>query len=162
MDKDVYLNENAVKKALNINSFREIDKAKIFQLIQMSGKIDKEVYMKIIEQIPNFVAITKEFTANATQVIEASKTLSKQTKEILNQIACNLNELLKKDTLDKDEKSQLIELLGKIVDIINTCDERDKSHLREILKDILDFGKVAVFAVAAVLGVKFFKGGGKG
>lgn len=162
MDKNLYLNENAVKKALNINSFREINKAKIFELIQISGDIDKEVYMKIIEQIPNFLAITKEITVNASQVIEASKTLSKQTKETLNEIARNLNELLKKDTLDKEEELQLIELLGKIVDTINTCDERDKSHFREIIKEILDFGKVAVFAVAAILGVKFFKGGGKG
>lgn len=162
MNKNIHLDENSVKKALNINSFREINKEKVFELIQMSGNIDKEVYMKIIEQIPNFVVIIKEFTTNALQVIEASKTLSSKTKESLNEISRNINELLKKDTLDKEEKLQLIELLGKIVDKIDGCDERDKSHFREILKEILGFGKVAVFALAAILGVKFFKGGGKG
>jgi len=162
MNKNVYLDEENVKKALNINSFREISKAKVFELFEMSRDIDKETFIKIIEQVPNFVAITKEFTVNASQAIEASKTLSRQTKEILNGIARNIDGLLKQDILDKEEKSQLIELLSKIVETINTCDERDKNHFKEILKNILEFGKYALGLVAVVLGAKYFKGGGKG
>jgi CRISPR/Cas system CSM-associated protein Csm2 small subunit len=161
MNKNLHLDEEEVKKALNINSFREINKAKVFELFQMSSNIDKETYIKIIEQIPNFVTIAKEFLESTSQVTEASKTLSKQSKEILNGIANNANELLKKDNLDKEEKLKLIELLSKIVDKIDTFDERDKNYFKDIVKEILSFGKFALGIIGVICGVKFFKGGGK-
>lgn len=151
-------NEEKVKKALNINSFREINKEKVFELIEMSGALDKETYLKIIEQVPNFVAIAKEYTQVAVKVAEESKELSKQTKEILKGISININELLKQDNLDKEQKTQLIELLGKLVDVMDKCDERDKSRFLEILKMVFDFGKTVVMAVAVVLGAKYFRG----
>lgn len=158
MNNRAKLNEDEVKKALNINSFREINKEKVFELIEMSGALNKETYLKIIEQVPNFVTIAKEYTQVAIRVVEESKELSKQTKEILKEISNNVNELLKKDNLDKEQKTQLIELLCKLVEVMDKCDERDKNRFLEILKMAFDFGKTVVMAVAVVLGAKYFRG----
>ena len=46
--------ENEVKKALAIDSFRNISKDKIMEFVSAIPNMDKEVAVKIIEQFPSY------------------------------------------------------------------------------------------------------------
>ncbi|BBK76181.1 hypothetical protein [Clostridium butyricum] len=46
MKNNYYNDEEKVKRILNINSFREVKKEKIIELITMSNSLDKETYKK--------------------------------------------------------------------------------------------------------------------
>ena len=46
--------ENDVKKALAIDSFRNISKDKIMEFVSAIPNMDKEVAIKIIEQFPSY------------------------------------------------------------------------------------------------------------
>ena len=45
--------EQDIKNALKINKWSELSRDKVLKLVQMTPDIDKEVYIKIIEQVPH-------------------------------------------------------------------------------------------------------------
>ncbi len=54
-----YVSENAVKRALKIDSFRNLSKDKIMQFASMIPYMDKEVAIAIINQFPIYADFGK-------------------------------------------------------------------------------------------------------
>ena len=54
-----YLTEDAVKKALKIDSFRNMSKDKIMQFASMIPYMDKDVAIAIINQLPIYADFDK-------------------------------------------------------------------------------------------------------
>lgn len=61
-----YENEAEVKKALGIESFRNLSKGNVMRFAAMMPDMDKDVALRIIETFPEF----KDFALNAVQAIE--------------------------------------------------------------------------------------------
>ena len=63
-----YYSEEAVKKALQIDSFRNLSKEKVMEFTSMIQYMEKEVAMEVIKQFPIYVDFAKtvieHYTAN--------------------------------------------------------------------------------------------------
>lgn len=72
-----YINENAVKKALKIDSFRNLSKEKVMQFASMIPYMDKEVALKIIEQFPVYAdfgrAAIEQYTKACDNILEKNE-----------------------------------------------------------------------------------------
>ena len=53
-----YHSEEAVKKALKIDSFRNLTKDKVMEFTSMIPYMEKEVALEIIKQFPVYVAVS--------------------------------------------------------------------------------------------------------
>lgn len=65
-----YVSEDAVKKALKIDSFRNLSKDKIMQFASMIPYMDKEVAIAVINQFPEFVEFGKIVISSYMQMCD--------------------------------------------------------------------------------------------
>jgi hypothetical protein len=149
-----YKTEEDIKKLLHIEDWRNLTKEKVLKLIQMSPDIDKEVYLKILDQVPNFIEETKVVIQAVKDAVEASKTLSLENKKYYINISNKIMELLGSENLSDELKKELIGLLKIMADYMDKADTRDKEFLVTQLDKLWDYGKGALMILAAVFGVK--------
>ena len=77
-----YYDEEGLKKALQIKDWRNLTKDKVLKIIQMSPDIDKDLYLKLLDQVPHIVEETRLVIQAAKDTIEVSKVLSLKIKNI--------------------------------------------------------------------------------
>ena len=78
--KKRYHSEEAVKKALKIESFRNLTKDKVMEFTSMIPYMEKEVALEIIKQFPVYVEFVESAIENYTQlcktILETNKAVS--------------------------------------------------------------------------------------
>lgn len=99
------IDEEQLKEQLGINTWRELSKDKLFDFLQLSPSIDKELHLKILEQVPNFVTLTKEVLENITVVVEQNEKSTTDVIEALKLIINSLDNFAQKDDLTEEEKT---------------------------------------------------------
>ena len=81
-----YHSEEAVKKALKIESFRNLTKDKVMEFTSMIPYMEKEVALEIIKQFPVYVEFVESAIENYTQlcktILETNKNMNKQFMHI--------------------------------------------------------------------------------
>lgn len=96
-----YKNEDKLKKALEIDTWKNLSRDKMIKFIAMMPDMDKELALKVVEQFPDF----KRFVSDALDVIEKrhESTLShnSQSQENFYQAMREIREILKRE-LEKD------------------------------------------------------------
>lgn len=152
-----YKNEEDVKQALGIDSWRNLSKAKIIKFAAMMPDMDTEVALKIVEQFPVF----KEFATDAIDAMEKAhkSTLkaNKQSQQNVHQAFQEIREILKGE-LDRDELSE--DMRRFIIEQIQETGKQESQKDSEN-KKFLDaaMSKVMVGAAAVVaLGIVFVGG----
>ena len=76
------MNEEQLKNLLRINSWRELSKDKLYDFIRLSPNLDKEVYIRIVEQIPNFVTLTSEIIKHIIAIGEQKNSWCKSNIQL--------------------------------------------------------------------------------
>ncbi|MEW2304449.1 hypothetical protein AB0958_31585 [Streptomyces sp. NPDC006655] len=152
-----YKDEDEIKRALGIDSWRHLSKDKMVRFVAMMPDMGTEVALKIVEQFPAF----KEFAQNVVDAIKKSheSTLSanKESQEHVHRAYQDLRETLKRE-LDKDDltweqKRELIEKMQEAVREESQKDSENKNFLDGALKKVMLVGGVAL-----ALGVAFVGG----
>lgn len=77
------------------------------QLIQMSPNIDKEVFLKILEQVPHLVDETKVIINAFKESIDASKSMSSETKKYYTTVSNRILDLLESDKLSDEFENRV-------------------------------------------------------
>lgn len=130
--------ENEVKKALAIDSFRNISKDKIMEFVSAIPNMDKEVAIKIIEQFPSYAESANNMIAQLnTMCSNAMKENGESQKEVIEaykKILDDLGELLKKDAITAEERTQITMQMIDIADRISAKDTENKEFLSGIAK----------------------------
>lgn len=153
-----YTNENEVKKALGIESFRNLKKDDIVQFFTMLPDIDKEVSLKIIEQFPNF----KEYALTAVDGFqETTKGLLNsniQSQENLHtawqDVRRILEAQLKNPDTTSEEKLRYAEMIMETVRQESAKDSENKSFLTDFMdKSGRILGGVLMAGIVAIAGV---------
>ena len=130
--------ENEVKKALAIDSFRNISKDKIMEFVSAIPNMDKEVAIKIIEQFPSYAESANNMIAQLnTMCSNAMKENGESQKEVIEaykKILDDLGELLKKDAITAEERTQITKQMIDIADRISAKDTENKEFLSGITK----------------------------
>ncbi|MFI2035051.1 hypothetical protein ACH470_10355 [Streptomyces bottropensis] len=152
-----YKDEDEIKHALGIDSWRNLSKDKMIRFVAMMPDMGTEVALKIVEQFPAF----KDFAQNVVDAMKKSheSTLSanKESQEYVHRAFQDLRDTLKNE-LDKgdltwEQKRELIEKMQEAVREESQKDSENKRFLDGALKKVMVLGGAAL-----ALGVAFVGG----
>ncbi|MCM1973999.1 hypothetical protein [Streptomyces sp. G1] len=152
-----YKDEDEIKKALGIDSWRNLSKDKMVRFAAMMPDVDTEVALKIVEHFPAF----KDFAENAVDSMkkahESTLSANKHSQDQFHQACQEIREILRselnKDNLSWEEKKFIIEKIQETGRMEFQKDSENKKFLDGALK------KIAIGTGAAIaLGVAFVGG----
>lgn len=151
------VSEDQVKKALQINNFREMSKEKIMEFASLIPQIDKEVAIAIINQFPAFVdsakTIVTQLNGLCDNIIKDNNSSKKDTINSYKMILSDLGELLKKDNISEEEREKIIDKMILVADKISEKDIENTEFLKDIIRYIVPVFGSALILGAAILGV---------
>ncbi|REE02276.1 hypothetical protein [Citricoccus muralis] len=145
-----YRNEVEVKKALGIDSFRNLSKDNVLRFAAMMSDMDTEVALKIIEQFPAF----KEFATDAISemrrvhdsALEANNKNQLEVHALFNRIAKTIERELDRPELTFDQRRELTDQLMELARMAYQKDSENK-------KFILELARTATLGIGALVGV---------
>lgn len=146
-----------VKKALNIDSFRNLSKDKIMEFVSLIPSMDKELAIAIVNKFPEYA----EMAVNMVQCMEtmcekaldSNNTSQKDTIEAYQTILNSLSKLLEKDNITEEERLSITEKMIEVADKIAAKDTENKNFLNDILKYGSSLIGGALVLGAVILGV---------
>ena len=151
------ISEESVKKALNIESFRNLSKEKIVEFISLIPNMDKDVAISIINQFPAYAEMAGNIIAQLkTMCDSAIKEAGKSQKESIESyklILSELGNLLQKDNISAEERALITDKMILIADRISAKDSEYKEFLLDALKIGVPVLGGALLLGAAILGV---------
>ena len=151
------VSEEQVKKALQIDSFRNLSKDKIVEFASLIPHMDKDVAIAIINQFPAYVESSRnmieQYNAMCDKVLQSNDDSRKDAVMAYKTILDDLSILLKQDgiTPEQQEKitDKMILVAAKIADL-----HEDNRHF---LEGIINYGTPliggALLLGAVILGV---------
>ncbi|GKU29273.1 hypothetical protein [Clostridium folliculivorans] len=154
---DNVITEETIKTKLGINNWRELSKDKVIELVNIfenSPALDKDVYLKILGNVPEVMSAFKEITTIFKDSISESSKASQQTKNYYINLSNRLLDLLDKNDLTPDEKDRVFCLISDINSYIKNLDFEEKQLYRDIWDKIGKIGVLVLAIVGGVLGVK--------
>ena len=151
-----YITEAALKQALGIDSFRNLSRDKIFQLLEMWPDVDKDVAQGILKQVPELASVSKVAMADIEATFRATLDASTQSVSLLGEAVSNEMAMIRA-ALEKDPTNEarwrrnreLIELLAaKDTEVRQFAGQLYEAKIVEKL------GLAAVAVVAVLVGLK--------
>lgn len=157
-----YVTEESVKKALKIESFRNISKDKVMQFASMIPYMDKEVALSVIHQFPTYADFGKEMISQYKQTCDdiLSKNHESQSSVVVGYQTI-LDALSKRiDTCQtEEERKRITEDMIAVADKIAQADEINKKFLLRVFKNVGFTIIGVVAAVGAAIGISSQLGG---
>ncbi|MEV7786575.1 hypothetical protein AB0O72_14390 [Streptomyces sp. NPDC088106] len=152
-----YKNEDEIKRALGIESWRHLSKEKMIRFVAMMPDMSTEVALKIIEQFPAFKDFAKDVVGVMEKAYESTLSANKQSQEHFHQACQEVREILRvelsKDNLSAEDKKFIIEQIQETLRMEFQKDSENKQFLSVNLKRVL-----AGAGAALALGVAFVGG----
>ena len=160
--------EDAVKKVLGIDSFREMSKEKMLAFAASMPDMAKEVRMKLIEQIPGF----QKFALDAINVAEQTfkETLSYEDKrgERLNDSMADVRESIKTQLADPNISEEHARFLNDKLIETGTIEANSQKESRahdvkqadETRKSVVALAGIGLVAAIVLAGGKVMLGRG--
>ena len=153
-----YKNEAELKKALEIDTWKNLSREKMIKFVAMMPDMDKELALKVVEQFPDF----KRFVSDALDVIEKrhESTLShnKQSQESFYQGMREIREILKreleKEDLNWDQQKYILDMIMETGKLEFAKDSENKRFLDSLFGKVTLVTAAAITVGAAVLGGK--------
>jgi len=148
--------EIEVMKALGIESWRNLSKDKVIDLASMMPDMDKEVALRIIEQLPEFTSFALQVLEFVEKRHEATLGQNAQSQQQVHLAYEEIRGILKGE-LDKelswDQRSHIFDLLMETANREFQKDSENKQFLDSLL------GKAAMVGAAVVASALVFVGG---
>lgn len=146
-----------VKKALNIDSFRNVSKDKLIEFVSLIPNMDKDVAMSIINQFPAYAemagSIIGQLDDMCNVAIAQAGESQKEAISAYKMILVDLGELLKKDNITQEERNHITEKMILVADRISAKDSEFKTFLIDMVKAATPFIGGALVLGAVLLGV---------
>ncbi|AMM34771.1 hypothetical protein SA2016_4119 (plasmid) [Sinomonas atrocyanea] len=148
-----YDDEDEIKKALGIKSWRNLSKGKMIKFAAMMPDMDTEVALKIIEQFPEFTKFAMDAVDAMEKRHESTLAANKQSQEHVHRAFQEIREILRgelnKEGLSWEEKKFLIEQIQQTGRLEFQKDSENKKFLDAVLKKVL-LGAGAALALGVV------------
>lgn len=107
--------EDEIKRALEIDTWRNLSRDKVLKFAAMMPEMDKEVALGIIAQLPVFTRFSVEALDALRKVHESTQVSNKQSQDRVHDAYSDIREALKseldKDDLSPEDRQRLTELL---------------------------------------------------
>lgn len=151
------ISENDVKKALAIDSFRNISKDKIMEFVSLIPNMDKDLAIAIVNQFPAYT----EFATTAItvlkdmcdSVLEKGEASHMETLAAYRKLLDDLGEMAKRENITEEERKFLTEQMIIVADKIGEKDTEFKNFISGVLKYGTTILSGAIIIGAAILGV---------
>ena len=149
-----YTNDDQIKKALGIGSWRELSKEGVTRFVAMTPDMDKEVALKIVEQLPAFTDFALEAVNVMQKAQEAALADNRQSQAQVHEAWQEIREILKghldEEDLTWEQKRELFELIMETGKQESAKDTENKQFQKEMYMELLKFGGGVVLAVCVV------------
>ena len=145
-----YVTEEAVKRALKIDSFRNLSKDKVMQFASMIPYMDKEVAIAIIGQFPRFADFGQAIVSNYMQICDNILQNNKESQAAVirgyQTILDALSKRVEAENIDADERKSITEDMIAVADKIALADLQNKKFLDKM-------GTKIIWLLAGISGV---------
>ena len=152
-----YISEEAVKRALKINSFRNLSKDKVMQFVSMIPYMDKEVAIAIINQFPIFADFGKTVVLYYMQMGDNILKANHDSQILVIQgyqtILDALSKRMDAENITEEERKSITEQMILVADKMAEADWQNKKFLDRMGTKALLTVVSIVAIVAAALGI---------
>lgn len=152
-----YVTEAQVKEALQINSFREVSKAKLMEFVSMIPNMDKEVAKAVINQFPAYTASAKvmveQMNVLCSNILKDNADSRSATVSAYQQILNSLDRQLQSAEITADERNVITNQMIMIADKIAAKDTENKNFLAGVIRYGTYILGGSLLIGAAILGV---------
>lgn len=156
--------EEDVKKALNIDSWRNLSKDKLLAFVAEMPHMDHEVALKVIEQFPDFKSLVGETLSSFEQRYESAQKFSwksqKKVHDAFKFYRETLNRELERENLSVEERFSILEMLRQAVAMESEKDSEHKAFTIKLVTIAATVGVAAIGTAIAALGGKAGFGSG--
>lgn len=150
--------EDDVKKALNIDSWRNLSKDKLLNFVAEMPNMDKEVALRAIEQFPHFKILVGETLNSFEQRYESAQKYSwksqKKVHEAFQSYRDTLNRELERENLSSEDRFSILNLLREAVIGESEKDSEHKAFTIKLVTIAATLGVAVIGAGVAALGGK--------
>lgn len=158
-----YVTEDAVKRALKIDSFRNLSKDKVMQFASMIPYMDKDVAIAIIGQFPRFAdfgqAIVSSYMQTCDNILQSNKESQAAVIRGYQTILDALSKKLEAENIDTSERKAITEDMIAVADKIALADIQNKKFLDRMSTRALWLFAGITAAIAAGIGIHSAIGG---
>ena len=152
-----YFSEEQVKDALQINSFREISKAKLMEFVSLIPNMDKDVALAIIGQFPAYSDCAKvmvgELKSMCSNVLTDNSDSRGAYVAAYNGILDSLQKELNRENLSAEDRAYITEKMILVADKLAVKDTENKQFLAGLFKYGTCFMGVVLVVGGTILGV---------
>ena len=152
-----FVSEEAVKRALKIDSFRNLSKDKIMQFASMIPYMDKEVAISIINQFPTYAEFGKTiisyYTGICDNILQNSKASHDAAIQSYQTVLDALAKQLEKENITKSERKDITEKMIEVADKVAEADLHYQKFLERVLKKIEWTVLIALGIIGAGIGI---------
>ena len=136
--------EDQVKKALQIDSFRNLSKDKIMEFASLIPQMDKDVAIEIINQFPAYAETSRnmieQFNVMCDNVLKSNNDSRKDAVLAYKKVLDELSVLLKQEGITREEQEKITDKMVLVADKLNDIHKEN----REFLAGIIKYGATAV------------------
>ena len=152
-----YFTEEQVKDALQINSFREISKAKLMEFVSLIPNMDKDVALAIIGQFPAYSDCAKvmvgELKSMCSNVLTDNSDSRGAYVAAYNGILDSLQKELNRENLSAEDRAYITEKMILVADKLAAKDTENKQFLAGLFKYGTCFMGLVLVVGGTILGV---------
>lgn len=156
-EKANIVSEEQVKKALQIDSFRNLSKDKIVEFASLIPHMDKDVAIAIINQFPAYVESSRnmieQYNAMCDKVLQSNDDSRKDAVMAYKTILDDLSILLKQDGITPEQQEKITDKMILVADKIADLHEDNRNFLEGIIKYGTPLIGGALLLGAVILGV---------
>lgn len=150
------ISEEQVMNVLRVDSFQNLSQDKYAEFLSLIPKMDKDVAVAIINQLPEFTESATHIVAQLNELCDnILKSNDSSHKEAINSykmILDKLGEMLKQEDITSEEKQKIIEMMVYVADHISMKDTENKGFLLKILKiGVLSLAAIGIIFCSQVL-----------
>lgn len=160
-----YVSENAVKRALKIDTFRDLSREKIMQFVSMIPYMDKDVAIAIIDQFPIFADFGKTAVSHYMQmcdnILEKNKDSQFAVIQGYQKILDALSRKMDSENITEEERKSITEDMISVADKIAEIDLQNKKFLDKMGTKILCTILSSIAIIGAGIGIQSVLGKGE-
>lgn len=149
--------EEEVKRALEIDTWRNLSREKVLRFAAMMPDMDREVALRIVQQLPVFTRFALDALGVIERAHQATLNSNRDSQDKVHEALKDYRDVLKgelaHDSLSVDERQRIREALKDAVDKEYEKDSENKRFIDGL------FTKAAAGAGMAVLAAIVFVGG---
>lgn len=149
-----YKSVEEVKNELAISDFNNISNEKITEFIRMIPKIDKEVALAVIKQIPDYIKMTKEMVGELTSLckdaLQGAEKGRDETIKAYMTVLSRLDKRLEDNNLSKKEYDETVNEMLEIAQKIDATNDKYNSFIEGIVKKAVGFAAGALTITAGI------------